>query len=272
MKRILFFALLTLSLTNLFAQNNFNNDILRTDTLHFLHLKVPNWYSDRLASEDKHSLNVSSVLIPVAGITYGVLGLHNDPVKTLDVSTRNEMIEDHDLTHTQIDNYLQYSPAAAVIGLNIAGVHGKHSFIDELCIYAVSTAIMGIVVESSKHITHQLRPDGSSYNSFPSGHTATSFASAEWLRAEYWQRSPWIGIAGYAFATTTGVLRVYNNRHWVSDVIAGAGVGFLSTRIAYAINPWIEKHILHDNRNNRPLTDQTFLEGHYRTKYIVTFK
>ena len=247
------------------AQSGFNAGELRIDTLHFLHLKIHNWYSDKLEKQDLHSLNVSSVLIPAASISYGVIALHKGSLKTLDISTRGELIEDHRLLHTQIDNYLQFSPAAAAIGLNIAGVHGKHSFIDALCVYAISSIIMGITVEGTKHISHELRPDGSDYYSFPSGHTATAFAAAEWLRTEYWQRSPWIGIAGYAAAATTGALRVYNNRHWVSDVIAGAGFGFLSTRIAYELNPWVEKHILHEDRKNNTLTNYSLLEWHYKT-------
>lgn len=197
----------------------------------------------------KKPLNIYSVGIPVLGIGYGLLALHPNTysnfAKTLDVSTKNEIREDHPFFRTHIDNYLQFSPAAAVIGLNLAGVHGKHSFKDELFVYGISSIIMIGAVRSLKPLTHELRPDGSAYNSFPSGHTATAFAAAEWLRMEYWHKSPWIGIAGYAAATTVGVLRVYNNRHWASDVIAGAAIGFLSTRIAYALNPWIEAHIFH---------------------------
>ncbi|MGH2645681.1 MAG: phosphatase PAP2 family protein [Chitinophagaceae bacterium] len=273
MKRafILCFFFLGFYAANSNGQSKPNLSELRIDTLHFLNLKIPNWYSDKLEKQDLHSLNISSVLIPVVGISYGVIALHQNSFKTLNISTRNELIEDHNTLHTQIDNYLQFSPAAAAIGLNIAGIHGKHSFIDELCVYAISNIIMGVTVEGTKHISHELRPDGSDYYSFPSGHTATAFAAAEWLRTEYWQRSPWIGIAGYAAATATGVLRVYNNRHWVSDVIAGAGFGFLSTRIAYELNPWVEKHILHDDRRNHTLTSYTFLEWHYNATSINSY-
>jgi membrane-associated phospholipid phosphatase len=34
-------------------------------------------------------------------------------------------------------------------------------------------------------------------------------------------------------ATATGVLRVMNNRHWLSDVITGAGIGILTTKFSY---------------------------------------
>lgn len=195
------------------------------------------------SNTDEPALRVPAIIIPAIGISYGVVALHKGALRTLNISTRDEILEDHSDFHTHVDNYLQWSPAAAVIGLNVMGIHGARPFKEELCIYAVSTILMGGTVYGLKHITKEERPDYSSFTSFPSGHTATAFAAAEWLRTEYWQRSPWIGVAGYAAATATGVLRLYNNKHWVSDVVAGAAVGFLSTRIAYLVNPWIENHI-----------------------------
>jgi membrane-associated phospholipid phosphatase len=90
-----------------------------------------------------------------------------------------------------------------------------------------------------------LRPDGSAYNSFPSGHTATAFANAEFMRMEYKDVSPWYGIAGYAVATGTGLLRMYNNKHWFNDVVAGAGFGIAGTRLAYWLYPKIQHSLFH---------------------------
>lgn len=100
-------------------------------------------------------------------------------------------------------------------------------------LYLISNIYMNTIVQSSKKITHVERPDLSNYRSFPSGHTAQAFLCAEMLRIEYGKRSPWFGIAGYAAASGTAYLRMYNNKHWFSDVVAGAGVGILSTRLAY---------------------------------------
>ena len=68
--------------------------------------------------------------------------------------------------------------------------------------------------------------------SFPSGHTAIAFASAEFLRHEY-KDDPWIGYAGYAVATATGLLRMYNNKHYLGDIVAGAGFGIASAKLSY---------------------------------------
>jgi membrane-associated phospholipid phosphatase len=79
--------------------------------------------------------------------------------------------------------------------------------------YGISSLIMGVTVNAGKRITAETRPDGSNNHSFPSGHTATAFASAEFLRQEYKDISPWYGIAGYVAAIATGYLRIYNNKH-----------------------------------------------------------
>jgi membrane-associated phospholipid phosphatase len=65
--------------------------------------------------------------------------------------------------------------------------------------------------------------------------------AAEFLHQEYGDKSLWISAAGYGMATLVGVSRVYRNRHWVSDVVAGAGVGILSTKIIYWLYPSIKK-------------------------------
>ena len=87
-----------------------------------------------------------------------------------------------------------------------------------------------------------MRPDGSQANSWPSGHTATAFVGATLLHKEYGlTRSPWFSVAGYGVATATGVMRVLNNRHWVSDVMSGAGIGIMSTELGYAIGDLLFK-------------------------------
>jgi membrane-associated phospholipid phosphatase len=110
--------------------------------------------------------------------------------------------------------------------------------------------MMGITVQSIKKITKVARPEGFGTNAFPSGHTATTFAGAEFLRQEYKDVSPWYGIAGYLAATTTGILRMYNNKHWFRDVVAGAGFGIASTKISYWLYPKIKKWIFRGKQIN----------------------
>ena len=116
--------------------------------------------------------------------------------------------------------------------------------------YLMSNVFLNSTVYFIKNTSHQQRPDGSSYTSFPSGHTAEAFASAEFLRQEYKDVSPWYGVAGYAAATATGLLRIYNNKHWMSDVVAGAGIGIASTKLAYWLYPSIKRKFFHDKNVN----------------------
>lgn len=132
------------------------------------------------------------------------------------------------------DDYLQYAPAAVMLGLKAAGYQGRSSWGRMLVADAFSVAVMAILVNSIKYSAGVMRPDGSTRNSFPSGHTATAFMTATMLHKEYGQtRSPWFSVGAYTAASVTGLMRVINNRHWVSDVLMGAGLGIFSTELGY---------------------------------------
>lgn len=195
-------------------------------------------------SETNH--RISSLILPATAIVYGFVSLENDGLKKLNNNTKAEIVEDHSKPVTKLDNYLQYSPAVAVYALNALGIKGKNNFRDRTIIYGLSTLISTVIVTPLKSITKEQRPDGSDFKSFPSGHTATAFAAAEFMRQEYKDVSPWYGVLGYSAAAATGILRLYNNKHWVGDVVAGAGVGILSTRLAYWIYPAIKRKLFKD--------------------------
>lgn len=85
------------------------------------------------------------------------------------------------------------------------------------------------VTHSIKAVVKRTRPDGSTQNSFPSGHTSVSFASATVLQREFgWK----VGIPAYAVATYIGVSRVAGQRHFTSDVLFGAAIGVMAGRAA----------------------------------------
>lgn len=137
---------------------------------------------------------------------------------------------------TSIDDYTQFFGPAMVVGLKVGGVEGRSDWPRLMASSLMSYAIMAGFVNGIKYTAKELRPDGSTRNSWPSGHTATSFVGATILHKEYGlTRSPWYSIAGYGVATATGVMRVLNNRHWVSDVMSGAGIGIVSTELGYAL-------------------------------------
>jgi len=202
------------------------------------------------AATASHPFPFKSMILPGAMIAYGFTTLNIHGLKEINQKVREEIWIDDPHSKVSIDNYLQFVPAVAVYALNLAGIHGQHNFRDRTMIYLMANVFAEGTVFSLKGITHQLRPDGSNYLSFPSGHTAEAFASAEFMRQEYKDVSPWYGVAGYAMATATGMLRMYNNKHWLSDVVTGAGIGIASTRIAYWLYPVLQHAF---GKNNKPV-------------------
>ncbi|QZT38809.1 phosphatase PAP2 family protein [Halosquirtibacter xylanolyticus] len=135
-----------------------------------------------------------------------------------------------------IDDYMQYVPGVLVYGLNAVGVKGHHTVSRASLSLGMSLVIMGATVNILKYSVAEPRPDGSANNSFPSGHTAMAFTMATFLHKEYGvYRSPIYSMVGFALAGATGIYRVLNNKHWVSDVMFGAGIGILSTEAGYAL-------------------------------------
>lgn len=138
--------------------------------------------------------------------------------------------------HSEVDNFTQFTGIALTAGLKMAGVEGRSSWPRLAASSLASYAVMAALVNGIKYTASEERPDLTTRNSWPSGHTATAFVGATILHKEYGMtRSPWYSVAGYGIATATGVMRVLNNRHWVSDVLSGAGIGILSTELAYGI-------------------------------------
>ena len=143
---------------------------------------------------------------------------------------------------TGIDDYTQYFGPAMTVGLKLGGYEGRSDWGRLLASAALSYGIMAGLVNGIKYTASEMRPDGSTANSWPSGHTATSFVGATMLHKEYGlTRSPWFSVAGYGVATATGVMRILNNRHWISDVLSGAGIGIMSTELGYALSDIIFK-------------------------------
>ena len=158
--------------------------------------------------------------------------------------------------HSTIDDYLQYSPLLLTTGLKMSGVEGRSKWGRYTISATASYAVMALLVNGIKYSAREQRPDGSTYNSFPSGHTATAFAAATILHKEYGlTRSPWYSIGGYLLATATGCMRILNNRHWVSDTFAGAGIGILSTELGYTLADLLfkQKGLLRPDRIEDPL-------------------
>ncbi len=154
-------------------------------------------------------------------------------------AARNNFIPSY---KNRIDDQLQLTPMVITAGLHFAGYEGRSKTVRFVASNLMSYGFMSIFVNGIKYSAKEMRPDGSTANSFPSGHTATAFTAATIMHKEYGlTRSAWWSILGYGCATTTGIMRTLNNRHWISDVLVGAGIGVISTDLGYMMSDFIFK-------------------------------
>lgn len=185
-------------------------------------------------------LSVKQLIVPASLMAYGIFEaamIHGN--RMLNYSIGHEVIT-RKPAKFRIDDYMQYVPAASVYVLNLAGVKGRYGFKDRTVILGMASLFTAVKVNELKYTVREQRPDKSGRNSFPSGHTAVAFMGAEFLWQEYKEMSPWYGIGGYVIAAGTGALRAWNNKHWVWDVVFGAGLGMLCTKLAYRLYPSVQ--------------------------------
>jgi membrane-associated phospholipid phosphatase len=127
---------------------------------------------------------------------------------------------------------------------------------------ATATAARGILGRSRPFVTgdsdaYHYKPGRGfrelKYRAYPSIHAAAAFATAAALTAETARHSrgaAWIvGPLGYAFASLPGLSRMYEDKHWASDVLMGAALG--------TVSGWATVRYHHHRPENR--TDQYFL-------------
>jgi len=113
----------------------------------------------------------------------------------------------------------------------------------ETGIYATEASLLGLgITFVGKNIFTRARPyteEGSNswgnesfnkdYSSFPSGHSTVSFATAT-IIAEMYKDKKGVGPAAYTLATLAAFSRIYNDKHWASDVFLGSCIGYLTAK------------------------------------------
>lgn len=188
----------------------------------------------RITDPYEYRFRPSQLIVPGALIVTGTLGVYeNNFRKASDNVTGNTSSLRKD-RHFKADDFLQALPGASYVVLGSVGIQSKHRFRERVAAGLTACLIMGTLVRTGKSIVRQKRPDSDARNSFPSGHTATAFTGAELIRMEY---PVGIGIAAYTVAGGVAFLRLYNGRHRLNEVIAGAGIGILSARAGYWMLP-----------------------------------
>ena len=155
---------------------------------------------------------------------------------------------------TQVDTAFQLSVYKN--DYRFLNLKSKHNFKQQIALYTLSIATTAAIVYPLKHVINVQRPDKTDYKSFPSGHTAFAFATAEFLRREFRQTSPWVGIGAYTAAIAIGTQRILYNKHYFTDVIAGAGIGVLASSASF----WLYKNRKKTNSHCKKLMVQPYYQ------------
>ncbi len=241
MCRILLTTILVVSLL-VMSQMSQANDIYSMRKRDSIKLDSPiqkgergRWWQEK--SDHTTRFQPYQLIVPVTLFSIGALGIgQNAPFDGLNQSIR-ERVGSYRVKQLHFDDYVQYAPVALYLGLCALPVKAKHTFVERVCIASVTYLSMTALVNGLKYTIREPRPNGTR-NSFPSGHTATVFAGAELVRAEYgWG----YGIPAYLVACGVGFMRIYNDRHWFTDVLAGAAVGIVSAQIGQWMLPLCRK-------------------------------
>jgi len=173
-----------------------------------------------------------AAIVPALLIGYGASTINGNGFYS-SYNMHNDVREVFGNYRNHIDDFLQWAPYLEIPGVLLAGVKSHNNRVNLGLIIIKSEAIMLGSVYIVKTLTHVQRPDGSDNLSFPSGHTAQAFLAASIVHTEFRDKSQWYGIGAYTLATGVAAFRMINDKHWESDVIAGAGFGILSAHLAY---------------------------------------
>ncbi len=159
--------------------------------------------------------------------TFAVAGAAARPVDRAGVEDANEHLSGgfEAVGNTAGSLYLQLGGATATY---LVGRASGHSEIAALGTELFRAQILSqLVVQGAKFAVRRQRPDASNAMSFPSGHTASAFATATVLQDRFGWKA---GIPAYAFAGMVAASRMGSQKHYLSDVLVGAGIGIAAGR------------------------------------------
>ncbi|MDR1980544.1 MAG: phosphatase PAP2 family protein [Tannerellaceae bacterium] len=178
--------------------------------------------------EAGYAFRPGALILPASLIAVGVAGSVIDGMNDFHLFRRGDGGGSF-----EVDNYMEWGMLGWVFLCDLTG-KGKHSVTDHIFLLALAEGMNAGMVHGLKKVVDKPRPDGAPY-AFPSGHTANAFLGAHLAWKEFKDSNPVLAYSGYVAAAAVGGMRLYKNRHWVSDVVAGAGFGILSVELSYLI-------------------------------------
>jgi membrane-associated phospholipid phosphatase len=183
--------------------------------------------------EDTISPFWKRTITPASLIGLGLLANNSSFEKELQSNLRNRVGNNFEFG---IDDFLPFVPTAQMYLADLAGVEARNHWFDQSKYAFMSNLLSMSITYSIKGLAQKTRPNGEAF-AFPSGHTTFAFTNATVLLKEFQDSSPILAYSGYLSAISTGAFRMINNKHWISDVLAGAGIGILATELIYHFEP-----------------------------------
>lgn len=212
---------------------SYSNNVIGQDTL-----KISNYIVDstiKRGNFNNHYLKPAALIIPGTFLLYGGLKPFISGISELDNDIKNHVQQNHSGFHTKAADYIMWAPSASLYVMDALKVKTIHNFREHLIIDAGSIIIAGGIGYGMRIITRNIKVYNTDGTKFPSGHTTNAFRGAEILHQELKGRNQLLSYSGYLVAIGTGILRIYDKDHLFSEVIAGAGLGILSTKLTYFI-------------------------------------
>lgn len=180
-----------------------------------------------------------------------------------------------DTFRTHADDWIHYVPVLTMYAADLFKVPSKNTVWNQTKFLIMSEAITSGIVLSLKYGLGIQRPNNGAYTAYPSGHTSQAFVQSQVLFNEFRDTAPLLASSGYLFSISTGALRILNNRHWVPDVLLGAGIGMLVTNTIYYFEPlknWNPFKNFKKRSNTLkmsfiPTINDNYLGGHLRLQF-----
>lgn len=202
--------------------------------------------TDSIPAGNRQHFRPRQLVVPVAMITLGAVAVSNPRLCELKYDARDNFQRWRGSHHkANVETWVTLSAQVGVLAL---GPRCKHSFVDRMLVKVTSYALLYSTMPVFRCGVREVRPDGHGSHAFFSYKTANAFMAAEQVRIE---RGWGWGMGMYTVAAGIGALQLYNDRCYVNDVLAGAGMGILATHASYWLLPAERRWLGLDRKKRR---------------------
>lgn len=187
-----------------------------------------------------------------AGVTLatGGLMLADDEIQSF--AQRNRTNTTNSISHYGLEPWGNWYIGGVIVGIYLHGVIWDNDHSKRSSLLATKAFLLAAVfTRIPKYAFQRLRPGTFNHDqfifqgpfgnykntSFFSGHTSSVFAAATVLASEY-KDTKWVSPVAYTIAALTGLSRIHDNRHWASDVLAGAAFGYAIGKLVHNQDNW----------------------------------